>query len=169
MSIPATSRTCSRVGDLVQRRGRSRTCRAPVRADPYPRAMSRWSTPALHVRGHSRSQSPQAGETNWLHERDMIPAVAGQPGQESSGPFLGWSHRARALECEKMTGASATSSASLMVARTRGKVHEHAEPLHLADYRAAELGQAPGPGCRWPSRPRHVGVVGEGQVPDAEP
>ena len=65
----------------------------------------------------SRSQAQHSGETNELTKVTMhTPRFPGSRARMSSGTLRGWSHRARALEWEKMTGASAMSSASLMVA-----------------------------------------------------
>ena len=45
-------------------------------------------------------------------------------------------------EWEKMTGASVTLSASLIVAgRDVGQVHQHAQPVHLPDDLLAESGE----------------------------
>ncbi len=44
------------------------------------------------------------------------PSLPGSLARISSGTLRGWSHRARVLECEKITGARAVSSASAMVA-----------------------------------------------------
>ena len=46
----------------------------------------------------------------------QIPPLAGSRDSTSSGTLRGWSHSARALECEKMTGACAASRAAVIVA-----------------------------------------------------
>ena len=69
-----------------------------------------------------------------------------------------------------MTGASVTSSASLMVAgRDMGEIHQHAQPVHLPHHLAAEFGETVVAG----GVQRRVGpveghVVGEGHVAGAE-
>ncbi len=61
----------------------------------------------------------------------------------SSGTLRGWSQSARAEECEKITGASETRSASSMVAgRDVREVDQHAEPVHLAHHLLAEAREA---------------------------
>ena len=100
----------------------------------------------------------------------QMPPLPASRARMASGTFRGWSQTASAEECEKITGASAVSSASLIVVgRDVGQVDQHAEPLHLPDDLAAERGQAPG--GRLVGRrvgPGQVQVVGQRQVPDAE-
>ena len=45
----------------------------------------------------------------------QTPPLPASRASTSSGTLRGWSHTARAEECEKITGASVTSSASRMV------------------------------------------------------
>ena len=87
--------------------------RACPRADSSQGSAPRRSISAVS----SRSQAQHSGETNGDTKVTMhIPRLPGSRARMPSGTLRGWSHRARALECEKMTGASATSSASLIVA-----------------------------------------------------
>ena len=78
--------------------------------------------------------------------------------------------RAYADEWEKITGSAAAASASRMVsADDVGQVDEHADPLHLPDDLAAEVGEPAGGrlvGAR--VGPADVRVVGERQVAHAE-
>ncbi len=100
----------------------------------------------------------------------QTPPLPASRASTSSGTLRGWSHTARAEECEKSTGASRdVERVAHGVGRHVREVDEHPEPVHLAHHLAAErrepaehrlVGRRVGP--------RHVLVVGEGQVAHPE-
>ncbi len=62
------------------------------------------------------AHSAHSGETKSGTKVTMhSPPLPGSRASTSSGTLRGWSHSARALEWENMTGAAATSSASRIV------------------------------------------------------
>ena len=85
------------------------------------------------------------------------PPFLGSRASTSSGTLRGWSVTARAEECEKMTGDTATSSASCMVCgRDVREVDQHPQAVHLAHHLRAEAGEA-----------AVLGLVGRGVGPVA--
>ena len=84
------------------------------------------------------------------------PPLAGSAASTSSGTSRTWSVSARHDECEKITGARETSSASRMVVGGDVRdVDQHADPVHLPDHLPAEVGEpADARARRWPRRPR---------------
>ena len=107
------------VGDLADRRRRDRMLGQPADA---PLVELRGGD--SRVGGDEASSSASAGarssatsfDTNPDRNTAMtIPPLAGTLRRISSGTLRGWSVTARAPECEKITGASATSSAAAIV------------------------------------------------------
>ena len=98
------------------------------------------------------------------------PPLAGSSLSTSSGTLRPWSISARALEWEKMTGARlAAIDVVHRLGRDVAEVDHHAEPVHLADDRPAERGEAVMDrivGRR--IRPVVVLRMGEGHVAGAE-
>lgn len=79
--------------------------------------VSRWCRPWARMFSSARSvHSTAAGSTNFGTKVAIAtPPLAGSCASTSSGMLRGWSQTARAEECEKITGAVLTRSASRMV------------------------------------------------------
>ena len=123
------------------------------------------------VGGLASRRRPPAARTSartWPSPPRRCP---GSSASTSSGMLRGWSHTARAEECEKITGASLTRSASRMVdAATCERSTSMPSAVHLphdllAEAREAAVARLVGRRVR----PVDVVVVGERHVAHAQP